>query len=89
MSLSIRGQCGHLVFPIGPKNINLLQHVEILLPVKFHGIPLRGFREEVENVSGNQRPWRSYCLSDRSKNTNLVENNELLLPVNFNSVQWF
>ena len=30
------GQGGHLVFPIGPKNTNLVEDVEILLPVKFH-----------------------------------------------------
>ena len=29
------GQGGHLVFPIGPKNTNLVEDVEILLPVKF------------------------------------------------------
>ena len=35
MSQPIRGQGGHLVFPIGPKNTNLVEGVEILLPVKF------------------------------------------------------
>ena len=35
MSQPIRGQGGHLVFPIGPKNTNLVEDVEILLPVKF------------------------------------------------------
>ena len=35
MSQPIRGQGGHLVFPIGPKNINLVEGVEILLPFKF------------------------------------------------------
>ena len=29
------GQGSHLVFPIGPKNTNLVEGVEILLPVKF------------------------------------------------------
>ena len=32
MSQPIRGQDGHLVFPIGPKNTNLVEDVEILLP---------------------------------------------------------
>ena len=36
MSQPIRGQGGHLVFPIGPKNTNLVGDVEILLPDKFH-----------------------------------------------------
>ena len=35
MSQPIRGQGGHLVFPIAPKNTNLVEGVEILLPVKF------------------------------------------------------
>ena len=35
MSQPIRGQGGHLDFPISPKNTNLVEDVEILLPVKF------------------------------------------------------
>ena len=65
MSQPIRGQGGHLVFPIGPKNTNLVEDVEILLPVKFHWIPFSGFRGEVENVSANQRKGRPSCFSDR------------------------
>ena len=65
MSQPIRGQGGHLVFPIGPKNTNFVEDVEILLPVKFRWIPFCGFRGEVENVSANQRPGRPSCFSDR------------------------
>ena len=65
MSRPIRGQGGHLVFPIGPKNTNLVEGFEILLPVKFRGIPFSGFRGEVENVSANQRPGQPSCFSDR------------------------
>ena len=50
MSQLIRGQGGHLVFPIGPKSTNLVEDVEILLSVKFRWIPFSGFREDVENV---------------------------------------
>ena len=50
MSRPIRGQGGHLVFPIGPKNTNLVEDVEIYLPVKFCQILFSGFRGEVENV---------------------------------------
>ena len=50
MSQPIRGWGGHLVFPIRPKNTNLVEDVEILHPVKFRWIPFSGFREEVENV---------------------------------------
>ena len=35
MCQPIRDQGGHLVFPIGPKNTNLVEDVEILFPVKF------------------------------------------------------
>ena len=67
MSQPIRGLGGHLIFPIDPKNTNLVEDIEILLPVKFHGIPFSGFREEVENVSANQRPGQPSCFSDRPK----------------------
>ena len=82
MSQPIRTQGGNLVFHSGQKNTNLLEDVEILLPVKFRWIPFSGFRE-VENVSANQRPGRPSCFSDRPKNTNLVEDIEILLPVKF------
>ena len=83
MSQPIRGQGGHLIFPIGPKNTNLVEDVEILLPVKFRWIPFSGFRGEVENVSANQRPGRPSCFSDRPKNTKLVEDIEILLPIKY------
>ena len=65
MSQPIRGQGGHFVFLIGPKNTNLVEGVEILLPVKFRWISFSGFRGEVENVSANQRLGRPFCFSDR------------------------
>ena len=65
MSKPIRGQGGHLVFPIGPKNTNLVDDVENFLPVKFLRIPFSGFRGEVENVSANQRPGQPSCFSYR------------------------
>ena len=64
MSQPIRGQGGRLVFPIGPKNTNMVEDVEILLPVKFPRIPFNDFRGEVENVSANQRPGWPSCFSD-------------------------
>ena len=83
MSQPIRGQGGHLLFPIGPKNTNLVKDIEILLSVNFRWILFSGFREEVENVSANQRPGWISSFSDRPKNTNLVEDVEILLPVEF------
>ena len=50
MFQQIRGQGGHLVFPINPKNLNLVKDVEFLLPVKFHRILFSSFKGEVENV---------------------------------------
>ena len=65
MSQPIRGQGGHLFFPIGPKNTNFVEDVKILLPVKFRVIPFSGFRGEVENVSANQKPGWPSCFSNR------------------------
>ena len=64
MSQPIRGRGGHLVFPIGPKNTNLVEGFEILLPVRVRWILFSGFYREVENVSANQRPGRPSCFSD-------------------------
>ena len=83
MPQPIRGQGGHLVFPICPKNTNLVEDLEILLPVKFCWIPFGCFRGEVENVSANQRPGRPSVFPIGPKNTNLVEDVEILLPVKF------
>ena len=65
MSQPIRDQGGHLGFPIGPKNTNLVEDIENLLTVRFHRIPFSGFRGEVENVSGNQRPSGHLAFPDR------------------------
>ena len=74
-------------FPIGnppPPTTDLVEDVEILLPVKFRWIPLSHFRGEVENVSANQRPGQPSCFFPiGSKNTNLVEGVEILLSVKF------
>ena len=91
MSQPIKGQGGHLVLPIGPKNINLVEGVEILLPVKFHWIPFSSFRGEVENVSADQRPGRPSCFSDRPEKHKLgrVLWNLASCQVLLNSVQRF
>ena len=34
MSQPIRGKGGHLVFRIGPKNTNLVEDIDTLMPVK-------------------------------------------------------
>ena len=78
MSHPIRGQGGNIVFPIGPKNTNLVEDIEILLPVKFCWIALSGFRGEVENVSANQMPGGHlvFPIPPPKKKTNLVEDIE-------------
>ena len=93
MSKPIRGQGGHLVFPIGPKNRHLVEDIDIFLPDKFCWIPFGSFRGEVENVSANQKPGWPSCFSDRPeklcvamlrrRHKNLVEDVEILIPVKF------
>ena len=91
MSRPIRGQGGHLVFPTGPKNTNLVEDFDILLPVKFRWIPFSGFRGEVENVSANQRPGRPSCFSDWPEKNKLGRGLWDLASywVSLNSVQQF
>ena len=92
MSQPIRGKGGNFVFPIGPKNTSLVEDVQILLPVKFLWIPLSGFRGEVENVSANQRPGRSFCFLDRPKKKHKLGRGRADLAscqVSLNSVQSF
>ena len=91
MPQPIRGQGGHLVFLIGPKNTNLVEDVEILLPVKFRWIPFSGFRGEVKNASANQRSGRPSCFFDRPEKHKLGRGRWDLAScqVSLNSVQWF
>ena len=79
----IRGQGGHIVFWISPKNTNLVEDVENLLPVKFRWIPLSCFIGEVKHVSANQRTGQLSCFLISPKNASLVEDVEILLPVKF------
>ena len=77
MSQPIRGRGVHLVFLIGPKNTNLVEGIEVLLPVKIRRILFSSFRGEVENVSMNQSPWWPSYFSDQPQNTNLAEDIEI------------
>ena len=91
MSQPIRVLGGHLVFLISLKNTNLVEDVEILLPVKFRWIPFSSFRGEVENISANQRQGRPSCFSDRPEKQKLGRGHWDLTScqVLLNSVQWF
>ena len=64
MSQPIRGQGGHPVFLISPKKHKLGRGHWDLASCQFYWNPFSGFREEVENVSANQRPGRPSCFSD-------------------------
>ena len=64
------------------KNKKLIEDVEFL-PFKFWQIPLSGFREEVENVSANQRPgWPSW-FSDRPEKHKLGTGRRVLASCKF------
>ena len=83
MSQPIRGCGGHLVFPIDPKNTNLVEDVEILLPVKF-----REFRSAVSaKKSKMSEPIRGQgghlFLPIGPKNINLVEDIAIFFSVKF------
>ena len=70
---------GHLVFLNGPIYPNLVEDLELLLPVNLQLIPLSGFREELsQNVSANQRPWPPPYFSDQPKNTNFYGGHPVL-----------
>ena len=87
----MRGQGGHLFFLTGPKNTNLVEDVEILLPVKFRWILFIGFREEVENFSANRRPGWPSCFTIPPEKHKLGRGRWDLAScqVSFNSVQQF
>ena len=72
MSQPIGGWGSHFVFLIGPKNTNLVEGVEILLPVKFRWILFSCFYREVENFSANQRQGRPSCFSYRPQKHKLA-----------------
>ena len=80
-----------LFFLSAQKNTNLVEDVEILLPVKFRWIPLSSFRGEVENLSANQRPGRPSCFSDRPEKYKLGRGRWDLpsYQVSLNSIQRF
>ena len=83
------GQGGHFCLQISPKNTNLVEDVEILLPAKFRWIPFFGFRGEVENFSVNQRLGWPSCFSDRPEKYKLGRRRWDLAScqVSLNSVQ--
>ena len=84
-------QGGNFCLLISLKNTDLVEDVEILLPVKFRWILFSDFREEVENVSANQRPGRPSCFSDQPEKHKLGRGRWDLAScqVSLNSIQRF
>ena len=82
---------GDFCLLINLKNINLVEDIEILLPVRFHWLLFSGLREEAENVSANQTPGRPSCFSDRPEKHKLGRGrwNLASCQVSLNSVQRF
>ena len=88
MSQPIRVRGGHFVFPIGPKNTNFVEDVDIVLPVKFRRITRTW-----------QRPTLKFCFlssfvefcsavtEEKSKMSQPIRGQgglfEILLPVKF------
>ena len=68
---------------VSSNNTNLVEDVEILLPVKFRWVLFSGHRGEVENVSANQRLGGHLVPPIDPKNTTLLEDVEILHPVKF------
>ena len=64
MSQPIRGQGGHIVFRISPKNTNLVEDVKNLLSVKFRWIPFSGFIEVKKCLSQSKAHGGHFVFSD-------------------------
>ena len=84
----IRGRGDYLGLSIGPYNANLVEDIMIMLPFNFRQIPFRGFREEGDTVSSDQRPAAILFFPIGPKNTNVLESTEILLPIKFRWIQF-
>ena len=80
-----------LFFRSAQKNTNLVEGIDILLPIKFRWIRFCGFRGEVENASANQRPGRPSCFSNPPEKHKLCRGRWVLAAcqVSLNSIQRF
>ena len=83
MSQPIRGQGGHLVFPIDLKNTNLVEDVEILFRVKFVEFRSAVVEEKLKISQPIRGQGGHLVFPIGPKNTNLVEDVEILLSVKF------
>ena len=69
MSQPIRVQGGHLVFPIGPKNTNLVEDIEILLPVKFRLNSVKRFQKRSRKCLSQSEARAAIFFFDRPEKT--------------------
>ena len=65
MSQPIRGQGGHLVFPIGPKNTNLVEGVEILPSCQVSLNSVQWFHMRSRKCLSQSEAGAAICFSDR------------------------
>ena len=74
-----------------PENTNVIEDVEILLPVNFRWIPFSGFRWKVEFVSAHEIPGRLFSFSWSVRKQKLGRGHWDLAScqVSLNSVQQF
>ena len=72
--------------PIGLKNTNLVEDIEILLPVKFRWILISGFKGEVKCLSQLETRAAIFFFRIGLKNTNFAGDVKILLPVKFRRI---
>ena len=77
MAQPIRGKVGHLVFPIDPKNTNLVEYVHL------GSCFLSSFVEFLQLLLSLSPKILYHVFPINLKNTNFVEEFEILLQVNF------
>ena len=76
MSKPIRQRNGHLGFPSGLKNTNLVENIDFLLPVRLRFV--QQFQRSLKCHSESEAGWPLCFLIDL-KSTNLVEDILFLL----------
>ena len=86
-----QGQGGHLVFPISPKNTNLVEDVEILIPVKFPLNSAQRFQRRSRKCLGQSEARTAMLFFRSTRKTQLGRGHWDLAScqVSLNSVQRF
>ena len=82
MPQPITSRSGFFVPPIDPKNTNVVEDVEILVPVNFVEFN-SSVSEEKPRMSAIQKPGGQLVFPIGRTNTSLVEDVKILLPSKF------